>query len=1000
MFRIFLLALAYLVAGWLGLQIPSIGTHITLVWLPAGIAVAALLRWGWTLWPGIFLGAFLVNFAIGSSWLLAAGIALGNTLGPLLAVWFLKRIGFHSALDRLRDVGLLIIAASVGMTVSALCGVVNLYLAGLLPLASMGSAWLTWWMGDTVGVLLTAPFVLTLTRATGNQLHHSHTEILLWISTAGVAIWFAFVHDYASTERSLPLAFITLPFLAWAALRFGSSGAALATMFFSVTAAWSTANGRGPFNVSDNPISLFLLWSYMATAVVTGLLITAMQAGRSRAERELHESEQRMRLATATTGVGIWEWNVLTNKVRWDAQMFRLYGISPTEDGYVDYSTWAACVLPEELPDQEKIMQDAIRQKSKSAREFRIRRTNDGEWRRIQAMEATRTNEQGQVEWVVGTNLDITGRQQAELARTQLAAIVENSNDAIMSRALDGTILTWNAGAERLLGYTAAEAIGRVSDFLIPPGRKPNRIPNTEALLRGETVLAETYRLTKDGRTIAVLSSQSPIRDAYGKIVGASIILQDITERNLAIAKLRQSEAFNDSVLNSLSAHVAVLDHNGVIISVNDSWRTFARGNDAPVNLVNPIGVNYLDVCHRSSGLHHGEEASAVETGIRAVLRGEQPSFLREYPCHSPYEPRWFQLRVTPLQGSRSGAVISHESITSRKMAEAARAALEVQLRESQKMEAIGKLAGGIAHDFNNALATILGNAELARQDSAHNPPALESLEEIRKAGTRARNLVQQILAFSRRQPVDKKAINLAPVVLEATRLLRATVPARLSLDVRCDEVPPVLADVSQIEQMLINLATNAMQAMRSGPGRIGMRLDTVTVDAALAGAHLALAALHARHQELTVRITVSDTGPGMDAATKERIFEPFFTTKPVGEGTGLGLSVVHGIVQGHEGVITVDSEPGKGTTFTVYLPVAAVGVDVGASTQPLDPGTTASPSALSLDGGCTFFTWMMMSHWCFWSIVCLSGAGTASPPATGKMRRYMRCALTRTPLT
>jgi CheY-like chemotaxis protein len=164
---------------------------------------------------------------------------------------------------------------------------------------------------------------------------------------------------------------------------------------------------------------------------------------------------------------------------------------------------------------------------------------------------------------------------------------------------------------------------------------------------------------------------------------------------------------------------------------------------------------------------------------------------------------------------------------------------------------------------------------------------------------------------------------------------------------VHCDEVPPVLADASQLEQILINFATNAMQAMHNGPGHIDIRLDTVVLDATLAGAHLVLEALHARHPERTVRITVSDTGPGMDAATKERIFEPFFTTKPVGEGTGLGLSVVHGIVQGHEGAITVDSEPGKGTTFTVYLPVAEVEV----STQPVDPGTEASP-ALVLDGG------------------------------------------------
>ena len=296
--------------------------------------------------------------------------------------------------------------------------------------------------------------------------------------------------------------------------------------------------------------------------------------------------------------------------------------------------------------------------------------------------------------------------------------------------------------------------------------------------------------------------------------------------------------------------------------------------------------------------------------------------------------------------------VCEFRDIAERNRLAAVHALTEAQLRESQKMEAIGTLAGGIAHDFNNALATILGNAELARQDSAHNAPALESLEEIRRAATRVRNLVQQILSFSRRRPVERKLVDLAPVVIEVTRLLRATLPARLSLEVQCDQVPLVLVDASQMEQVLLNLATNAMQALHSGagPGRINLRLDTVILDAALAGTHIALEAMYDRHPVRTVRITLSDNGPGMDTATTERIFEPFFTTKPMGEGTGLGLSVVHGIVHGHEGVITVDSAPGKGSTFTIYLQAAEADADAG--TQVLNLGAEASLPAHNMESG------------------------------------------------
>jgi PAS domain S-box-containing protein len=310
----------------------------------------------------------------------------------------------------------------------------------------------------------------------------------------------------------------------------------------------------------------------------------------------------------------------------------------------------------------------------------------------------------------------------------------------------------------------------------------------------------------------------------------------------------------------------------------------------------------------------------------------------------------WFRnvaRRAVDSWGMRPRGVMM--DITARKRAQAAHAELETQLRESQKMEAIGTLAGGIAHDFNNIIATILGNTELARQDVSANPLALESLEEIRKAGARARDLVQQILSFSRRQPTELKLTALAPIIKESVRLLRATLPARLTLDVHCDTaVPAVLADATQIQQILINLATNAMQAMRGGPGRIGIRLDTVMLDAALADAHPALGAMHARRPGRTVRLAVSDDGPGMDAATLGRIFEPFFTTRPLDEGTGLGLSVVHGIAQAHEGAIAVDSQSGKGATFTLYLPAA----EVQAGAPEPDESAAAATATPDIGGG------------------------------------------------
>jgi PAS domain S-box-containing protein len=264
--------------------------------------------------------------------------------------------------------------------------------------------------------------------------------------------------------------------------------------------------------------------------------------------------------------------------------------------------------------------------------------------------------------------------------------------------------------------------------------------------------------------------------------------------------------------------------------------------------------------------------------------------------------------------------------LTERRDSEAIRAQLQSQLRESQKMEALGTLAGGVAHDFNNIVAAIIGNVELALDDVPTESPARTSLMEIRKASRRARDLVQQILAFSRRQLLERQVIELAPVVEESVRLLRATLPAGvdLSLDIG-PGVPRVLADATQVEQVLLNLCTNAWQAVRGvAHGHVAVRLE------AHQDGHAAVGATPTSWARLTVR----DNGMGMNDETRSRMFEPFFTTKPPGTGTGLGLAVVHGILRDHDAVMEVQSAPGKGSTFSVLFP-AAVGTASSTSVPP-----------------------------------------------------------------
>ncbi len=248
----------------------------------------------------------------------------------------------------------------------------------------------------------------------------------------------------------------------------------------------------------------------------------------------------------------------------------------------------------------------------------------------------------------------------------------------------------------------------------------------------------------------------------------------------------------------------------------------------------------------------------------------------------------------------------------------AERRRLESQLSQAQKMDAFGTLASGIAHDFNNILTGIVGNVQLAQYEVRTSPRAIHCLDQALKAAHRARDLVQQILTFSRHREQPRTAAKIGPIAREALRLLRASLPANIEFTVDIDAAcPPILCDPSQIHQVMINLATNAAHAMREKGGKLLVVVRSIEIDDSLHQEHAQL------HVGAGVRLSVADTGAGMVRVSLDRVCEPCFTSKPVGEGTGLGLTVVHGVVQSHGAVITLDSAPGDGTTVEIIFPAA-----------------------------------------------------------------------------
>jgi PAS domain S-box-containing protein len=446
------------------------------------------------------------------------------------------------------------------------------------------------------------------------------------------------------------------------------------------------------------------------------------------------------------------------------------------------------------------------------------------------------------------------------------------------------------------------------------------------------------YRWFADrGKVVAWTDAGKPSR-----MVGT---ITDITAQKMAESNLQDSER-RYRALVEWSPEPAAVHRGGRLVYVNPAFLKLVQVNSVEEALKHSL----LDYVHPDDRPLAIERMQAVAAGAPMAplveMRGIRPNGTDMY----------VETQGTAIMFDGAPAVhVVVRDISQRKQAEMARAELEAQLRESQKMQAIGTLAGGIAHDFNNILAIILGNVELASQD-AGSPRELESLGEIRKAATRARDLVRQILSFSRRQPAERKRIQLQPVVIEAARLLKATLPARLALDVRLSPfLPEVMADATQIEQVVLNLCTNAMQAIPLGNGNIRIEVDVVALDEPLA-AWQAAARWTTEQRQQMVRLVVSDDGPGMTEEVLSRIFEPFFTTKPVDEGTGLGLSVVHGIVEGHDGAIVCESAPGEGASFTVYLPPAIGAEDSDSGPHgPLTSGTdskSAKPPQTPTEAG------------------------------------------------
>jgi PAS domain S-box-containing protein len=852
-----LLFLAYGALAVLGLQWARVGGAGSAVWPAFGISLAGLLLGGWRLWPAIFAGRLVAGLLAGSEQPLWAEVAIAgaNAAADLLAALFLQRVRFDTRLHSLRDILLLSFGVAGSAAVSATLGTLILSSSSNLGLEAAGDLWSGWWFGNLVAGLTLTPLILSWARPGALRLStRGAVHLALCLATTAALAFLVFHPEYLPSLRIWHL----FPALIWAALAFDVRGASAALLISSAYALWGveldgTVLGAGGLD----PVTA--AQQFVAVTSLTVLLLAAVADERRRVE---------------------------------------------------------------------------------------------------------------------------------PIAR--LAAIAGSSPDAMIGLDRRGLISSWNAGARRLFGYEAEEAVGHGLDMLSDPnGEGPAPSEIFARIMAGEKLDLETVRAGKTGEPLDVHVSGSQLLAPTGEVIGALLVLRDIRSRRRAEAALREESQTLELLNRTGAALAAELDLDRIVQMVTDAGREVSGAQFGAFfyNAYNAEGESYM--LYTLSG---AERSQFEGFGLPRATSVFQPTFKGEGiirsddiladPRYGKNEPHFGMPKGhLPVRSylavpvfSRDGSVIgglffghaepaifteraerimaglaaqaaiaidnsrlfkaAQEEIAERRRAEAALRELndtleqrvverttelmqaQDQLRQAQKMEAIGQLTGGVAHDFNNLLTIIRSSVDLLRRGALPEEKRSRYLEAISDTADRAAKLTAQLLAFARRQALKPETFEAGERVRLVADMVRTVVGSRISLnlDIDCDQCF-IEADIAQFETAIINMAVNARDAMDAQ--------GTLTISARPAlqeGQDTWRRDPEGDH----VCISVSDTGRGIPPELLAQIFEPFFTTKEVGKGTGLGLSQVYGFVKQSGGDVQVESEVGRGTTFSLYLPKVA----------------------------------------------------------------------------
>ncbi len=931
--RVALLSAIYFGAARLGLSLDAVGGVAAAVWPPTGIALAALLLGGYRLWPGVAVGAFLVNVFAGVPALAACGMAAGNTLEALVASALLVRVvRFHPSLDRLQDVvGLVGLAAGSSTAISATIGVTSGWLGGVIPTATYGKAWWTWWVGDAMGDLVVAPLLLIWSeRVRVRPSAWWVVECVALLGCVGALSVLVFVSPLTSTLADLP--YMLFPLLIWAAVRLGQPGSVTATALVSAIAIWGTSYGLGSFAREPLHASLLELQSFLGIGAVTILVLAAVVTERRRAEVAEQEQRERFEVTLASIGDAV---------IATDTQG-RVTFMNPVAEAVT--GLLRAQALGKTIPEVFPIINEHSRQVvenpvTRVMREGTVAGlanhtlliTRDGTERPIDDSGAPIRDREGRLLGVVLVFRDISERRRAEEMQARLAAIVESSEDVIIGKTLEGIITSWNHGAEQTYGYTAAEVIGRSIVLLVPPGR-PNDIPEILArLARGEGIERyETLRARKDGQVIPVSLTISPIRNPAGMIIGAATIARNITLRRQAEAEAERRRRETELLAELAQSLSTSLDLDTVLQRVIAGAQELCQSERAFIVLREPdseVMVGRYEI----GAPHMGYAGLRIEAGKGLggqVILTRRPwrtdnyaldaRFSKEYLAGARAEGNIAVLAVPILIGTRIEGLfyLSNPSfrpftdrdeemllelatdaafaIRNAQLYRAAqeeisrRAHVEEQLTASLQEKEV--LLKEVHHRVKNNLQIISSLLEL-QSDAIHDPQLLALFRDS-QLRIRSMALVHETLYQSQ----DLARFDVAPYVETLSVQLFRSYGAdlqRITLQTEVDRVFLNIDSVIPCGLILNELLTNALKyafpSGRTGEIQVALHADT----------------------DQRVTLVVRDTGIGFPEDLDFR------------HTNSLGLQLVCMLASQLEGTIELARE--GGTRFTLTFPLRAV---------------------------------------------------------------------------